>query len=66
MNKTKIEELNKIILKIKTAMDMEFENGNCISCKEMALACLEAVCEPQYRPDYFKDAIKLIITGGKQ
>jgi len=59
MNKTKTEELNTIILKIKNAMDMEFKNGTCISHKEMSLACLEAIND-QYCPKAFTDAIDLI------
>lgn len=57
--KTKLDVLDSIILSIVEAMEMTFDNGECISCKEMALACLEAI-NNQYCPKVFQDAIQTI------
>jgi hypothetical protein len=57
----RLQEISKIIV---NAMDETFENDECISCKEIALLCLEAACPAQYRPVKYVQAIELLKSIG--
>lgn len=44
-------ELNRLISEV---MEADY-NGNCISCKQMALMALRAACPAQYAPAYWRE-----------
>lgn len=57
---TKEQTMQSIHNAIADAMEQDFENGQCISCKEMAIMALYACCPLKYQPAEFEKALQII------